>query len=276
MKVDLYAQCWNDSSMLPYFFRHYDGVVSRYVIYDDGSDTQTLDILRSHPKVDLRQFVRSDPRSFTLSEKALSDECWKESRGEADWVIVTDIDEHLFHPSSLAAYLRACAARGDTMIPALGFQMISDSLPARDDVLSDSILLGMPWENMMKVSIFDPNRIEEIGFTLGRHRVAPKGVLRIPEHDELFLLHYKYLNLNATHARHVLLRTGLRPKDHENGWGHKYSWSLEELSADWLHVRQNAVDVRLFSGCLSYPITPWWNPYRIGDAEPPATGSDRN
>src|SRR5262249_46400653 len=50
-------------------------------------------------------------------------------------------------------------------------------------------------------------------------------------------------------TRHALLRTGLRPKDHENRWGHKYSWSLEELSADWLRVRQNAVDVRLFSGC---------------------------
>jgi hypothetical protein len=262
MKIDLYAQCWNDSLMLPYFFRHYDGIVSRYIIYDDGSDTQTLDILRSHPRVDLRRFVRSDPHSFTLSEKALSDECWKESRGKADWVIVTDIDEHLFHPLSLAAYLRACSARGVTLIPALGFQMISDGLPGSDILLSNSILLGMPWEPMMKVSVFDPNQIEEIDFTVGRHRVSPKGVLRIPEYDEVLLLHYKYLNLDATHARHLLLHTGLRPKDHENRWGHKYSWSLEELSADWLRVRQKAVDVRQFSGRLPYPITPWWNSYR--------------
>ena len=35
LRVHLYAQCWNDEFMLPYFFRHYDSFVDRYVIFDD-------------------------------------------------------------------------------------------------------------------------------------------------------------------------------------------------------------------------------------------------
>src|SRR6266481_3219141 len=78
-RVHLYAQCWNDEFMLPYFFRHYDPFVDRYIIFDDGSTDGSLQILTDHPKVELRRFVRSDPDSFACSEQALSNACWKES-----------------------------------------------------------------------------------------------------------------------------------------------------------------------------------------------------
>jgi hypothetical protein len=37
LTVRLYATCWNEEKMLPYFFRHYDTLVSRYFVFDDGS-----------------------------------------------------------------------------------------------------------------------------------------------------------------------------------------------------------------------------------------------
>jgi hypothetical protein len=45
---------------------------------------------------------------------------WDESRGIADWVIVTDIDEHLYH-LDLYNYLAQCRIRGVVfLVPALG------------------------------------------------------------------------------------------------------------------------------------------------------------
>jgi hypothetical protein len=35
LTVHLYATCWNEEKMLPYFFRHYDNLVSRYFIFFD-------------------------------------------------------------------------------------------------------------------------------------------------------------------------------------------------------------------------------------------------
>jgi len=32
MQVHLYAICWSERQMLPFFFRHYGGLVNRYVI----------------------------------------------------------------------------------------------------------------------------------------------------------------------------------------------------------------------------------------------------
>ena len=64
--IYLYAICWNEEQILPFFFRHYDEIVDRYVIYDDGSSDRTVDICRVHPKVELRRFApaRSSLRAY--------------------------------------------------------------------------------------------------------------------------------------------------------------------------------------------------------------------
>lgn len=263
MVVHLFAQCWNDEQMLPFFFRHYDGLVDRYVIYDDGSTDSTWAVLQSHPKVDARRFVRSVPDSFALSEQALSNDCWKASAGVADWVIVTDLDEHLCHPA-WSEYLSRCTREGVTAIPALGFQMVSERAPSAGELLSVAHPFGAPWEQMMKLSIFDPAAITDINFTPGRHMADPQGRVRVPEVDELVLLHYKYLGFEETYRRHQQLRLGLGPCDIERGFGHKYSWSAEELREDWDRVTGRALDTRALGldPAAHYPTRPWWQKYR--------------
>ena len=68
MRIDLYTRCWNDAHMLGFFFRHYDPLVQRYVVFDDGSTDGSLDFLRAHPKVEVRPMppaatrTRASPR----------------------------------------------------------------------------------------------------------------------------------------------------------------------------------------------------------------------
>src|SRR5712664_665031 len=142
--------------MLPFFFRHYDNFVSRYIIFDDNSTDESLSILNSHSNVDVRRFKWRSLDSFVLSEQSLSNQIWKESRGKADWVIVTDIDEHLFHPSMLD-YLQSSTRCGVTLIPAMGFQMLIEDTPNSDETLCERYTVGAPWMQMMKCSIFSPN-----------------------------------------------------------------------------------------------------------------------
>ena len=84
LRVHLYTICWNEEYMLPYFFRHHDRVVDRYVIFDDGSTDSTLSSLKRHPGVEIRPLPRLEVDSYALAAKNVHDACWKESRGLAD------------------------------------------------------------------------------------------------------------------------------------------------------------------------------------------------
>jgi hypothetical protein len=247
--------------MLPFFFRHYDPLISRYFIFDDHSTDGSLELMYSHPNVEVQPFVRSDPDSFTLSELSISNECWKRSRGCADWVIVIDIDEHLFHPD-LCALLSRYRALGITIVPALGYQMISAEFPPPDAALCESHTEGAPSEDYSKITLFDPSNITEIEYGLGRHNASPTGHLIAPACDELLLLHYKYLGFARTHRRHQQQRNGLRSKDIENGWGYQYSWSEEEFRQAWCEIAGNAIDVRTDFAVKNHPVARWWNLWR--------------
>src|SRR5512133_1799442 len=123
MTVHLYTISWNEADMLGFFFRHYDPWVERYVIYDNGSTDDTVSLLQTHPRVEVRKFLRTDATSFVRSHTDLQNQIWKESRGKADWTVMTAIDEHLHVPGiSMRDYLEKCGRRGITCIYGLGYQ----------------------------------------------------------------------------------------------------------------------------------------------------------
>jgi glycosyltransferase involved in cell wall biosynthesis len=93
--------------MLGFLFRHYDPLVQRFVVYDDGSTDDSLEILRSNPKVEVRPTPPySDPDSRILSGTSILECCWKESRGVADWVIVVSTSIFIIIETSRAILRR--------------------------------------------------------------------------------------------------------------------------------------------------------------------------
>jgi hypothetical protein len=266
MKIDLYTRCWNDLHMLGFFFRHYDRYVQRYVIFDDGSTDGSCEFLQTHPKVELRTMPPpSDPLSRIASGVAVLESCWQESRGSADWVIVTDIDEHIFHPHDLANYLSACKARGITIIPSLGYEMMAEEFPQGDLLLCRSVTTGARWDGMDKMNIFSPNDVAATNFAPGRHLSEPTGTIVAPASDESLLLHYRHLGFERTFARHALARSRQRPKDLESGWGFQYSWTRNEFREHWGSLLERVVDISNPSVRQSDTRSAerWWDRYRL-------------
>lgn len=252
---------WNEARTLEFFFRHYDPWVSRYVFYDDGSTDGTQDIIAGHPRAELRRFERTVADSFVLSATALQNEVWKESRGRADWVVITAVDEHLHHPD-IGQYLRDCMAAGVTLVPALGWQMIASEFPASGTHLAASLTRGAPFERMNKLSLFRPDAIADSGFDAGRHLAFPRGSLCLPEHDELRLLHYRYLGLDFIAARVGMLATGLGRADIGRGLGVEYLRGEQALVREIAEHEARALDL---AGEVpvterTHPMRWWWNP----------------
>ncbi len=242
MIVHLYTISWNEVRVLGFFLRHYDSVVDRFIVFDDGSTDGTVEILRNHPKVELRRFERRSGDSLVLSMLAVYNESWKESRGSADWVIIANVDEHLHHPR-FAEYLADCRRKGVTVIPALGYQMISETFPEPSARLSETVTRGAPYGGMNKLQIFDPNAVREVNYIPGRHKAHPRGKIRWPERDEVVNLHYKFLDRDYVRQRHAELGRGLRKTDLTRGWGHQYLWSESELDSVWEEFAHHTVDI---------------------------------
>ncbi|MDX1476245.1 MAG: glycosyltransferase family 2 protein [Saprospiraceae bacterium] len=243
MIVHLYSLVLNEEKMLPYFFRHYDGFVDQYFLFDNGSTDRTLQILGEHPRASV-EHVTFHSDSFVEEETVLYNTVWKRSKGVADWVIILNLDEQVVVPGmSVAAYLDDCRRNGISVIPCLGYEMVSDTFPETPARLCDVVKTGVRWDRMDKVLIFNPNAIYDINYELGRHTCVPTGPAIYPIERKMKLLHYKYLGFDYLNERHLFLRTGLRPKDVANKWGHKYLWSIDERRADFERVRAQAVPV---------------------------------
>ena len=239
IRVHVYALCWNERRMLPYFLSHYRSIAERFVVFDDGSDDGSVEYLLGFDDVEVRPFA-NDGDSFVEAERELYEHCWKECRGHADWVITPNVDEHLYH-ADFSGLLKKYRTKGITAVPALGYQMVSDSFPDTSGRLCDVVRRGMPWNMMNKLLVFDPNAIESIGFGLGIHDASPVGRVAYPGRDELRLLHFKYLGLPYLIARRAELGSRLKSADVERGLGIKYLRSESKTRAAFEEVTRNAV-----------------------------------
>ena len=240
-EVHLYCLAWNEAKMLPHFLRHYSGVADRFFIFDNGSTDETLSLLAADGRVTVAHFdVPGD--SFVEEERRLSDTIWRQSRGEARWVIVLDIDEFLYH-RDLRGYLDACAQEGVTAIEAVGYEMVSDEFPSADLPLTKTVTCGAREPFYDKLCIFDPNAIASPNYRRGRHTAAPTGRMVWPAQREVKLLHYKRLGVDHVAARYAQLKPGLRPRDLANRWGFQYLMSRTEIEAEFERFRRDAAPV---------------------------------
>jgi len=226
--------------MIPHFLRHYRHLATHIFAFDNGSTDDTLPLLAREK--DWVTTVPFDPPGDSIVDEAreLFETAWQTSRGKADWVIIVDMDEHLYHPN-LIGYLRYCASQGITAITAIGYEMSSEVFPTGDIPLWREITSGCRFaRDFDKLSIFDPNAVDSINYAVGRHAASPEGRVVYPERPEIKLLHYKKLSLDYLTTRWGELRGKLRAGDIENGWGSHYLAAPAAIQEDFAWNRKMA------------------------------------
>lgn len=269
MRIDLYTLTWNEAPVLEFFFRQYDPIVSRYIVFDDGSTDRTREMLQAHPKVELREAaLEADPDSLIRSAILFANECWKESRGSADWVIALSVDEHLDHPD-LLGYLARCKSDGITIIPAIGYQMLTARFPVQGEKLSETRRIGAPFANMNKLCVFSPEDLEATNWSEGQHTASPLGKVVAPPRDELRLLHYKYLGFRHLVRRNEASRRQLRSRDWlDPDLAHRWKMSRQALREDWRSFVRELRDIPRDRPPTPSPDSPppWWDRFRRRDS----------
>jgi glycosyltransferase involved in cell wall biosynthesis len=218
-------------------------MVDRIIVFDDGSTDRSLELLAASPKVELRRLKQGE--SSILMQMEEMNECWKESRGRADWVFICDMDEHLYHHKQLRDYLEQCKIDGVTIINPVGVEMVSSEFPPAEAVLSATVRNCVRAFTLDKLAVFDPNAIQEMNYRAGRHVAVPTGRLVFPPKREVKILHYKYLGLDYLMTRSEALRTRKTDYDRERGWGAHDQRSLAEFEKHFNELLREAEDISL-------------------------------
>jgi glycosyltransferase involved in cell wall biosynthesis len=227
MRIEVYAICYNEEVMLPYFLRHYSQMCDKIVIYDNYSTDRSDEICRQNPKVELIKYDSGNQIRDDIYLE-IKNNCWKNSK--ADWVIVCDIDE-------LLVQLNAAADLNNwTVVMPDWFEMVADRLP---DIKEDQIYYdnnynqGVSQGQISKCIMFRPGAIKEINYHPGAHGIDAVGDVRVLHTSDFGILHYKYLSAEYVIARHAMYRQRLSDINKRLKWGVHYNNSVREITDAW-------------------------------------------
>ena len=137
-KLHVYTIVWNEEYMIKYYLRYYETVADRIFVIDDKSTDKTRKIVKACRKATLLKYPF--PTGFNEYDKTtcLATEYRKHSRGKAEWVIVGDCDEFLYHPD-LRNFLDLRRSQGRRAIKATGHFFASKEIPDTDGQLFDAM-----------------------------------------------------------------------------------------------------------------------------------------
>jgi hypothetical protein len=133
--------------------------------------------------------------------------------------------------------------------------MVSACFPPPDSILTETVRRCVRTFLQDKLSVFNPNAIDEINYTAGRHVAQPTGRVIFPEKRDVKLLHYKQLGLDYVLWRSKELEGRKTEFDRQHGWGLHDHRSPDDIRVHFEEMLSEAMDMSLI-GKRPQPVFP--------------------
>lgn len=241
--VHYYAVCWNEEKMLPFMFDYYKQFVDRFTLYDNYSDDNSESIILSQAKAVLQRFsMNGEINDFVYQN--IKNNCWKQSRGKADFVIVCDIDEFVYH-KDIFQTINLLLDENYSVVKPYGYNMYSTEYPIYDagQLLTDQIKCGVRSHMFDKCILFNPHYIVEVNYEPGAHECHPWGQVKQYRSEDFKLLHYKNIGLDQLLERNRTYAARLSKVNIENNFGMDYLKKEQSIIMEFKFNEQQATEI---------------------------------
>jgi glycosyltransferase involved in cell wall biosynthesis len=255
MKIWAYVTVWNEQEMISYYLRHYSQFCEKIIVLDNESTDGTCMIASTYPMVEIRKFSTSETFNDYVHLE-LKHKCIQESKGLADYIIVSDCDEFIVHPNIKEFLINN--SQYSIFYPA-GFQMVSSSFPTGDKQIYDEVPYGVPDPWYSKPILINPNKVNNFIWIDGCHEttldtdyigeimhpvpveIRPDGewnghpwgrwrmqynVLEGFNSFPIKLLHFKFMSADYVTSRYQLYSQRNSKQNKENGLATHYEDSI--------------------------------------------------
>lgn len=220
MQIEAYILCNNEELLMPYIMRHYSQF-AKVIILESNSTDRTIDIARNMGAEVWRYEVPDEINDDWFTK--LKNACWKGT--QADWVMVADADEFIYHPNIVKA-LKSCQG---TVIQPRFFNMYSETFPATEGQIYEEVINGVEQTSpKAKMNVFRPMAIKEMNYFPGCHEAFPTGNVRIDDTTEIKTLHMRNLSRQFVIDRNMRARRRNCELNRQMGWGCHVDWTEEE------------------------------------------------
>lgn len=229
LQIEAFILCYNEEKMIKHTLNHYSQFCTKITLLDNYSTDNSIRIFMDHAKEDNKK-INFEVRQFDTNKQIrddaymyLKNNCWKNS--QADFVIVGDMDEYLYHPNIIQILQKAKINRV-AIVPTEGYNMYSKTFPENySSLLTQQVKEGVRAFNFDKNIIFSPKFVEEMLFSPGAHSCNPiykKGYIKVNFPEKFKLLHYKYLGEKYLTEKHENYANRLSQFNKDNQFGAEY------------------------------------------------------
>ena len=238
MIIHAHIIAFNEEKILPFILDYYSRICEKIYIYDNMSTDSSDEIYKKYEKVIVIK-CNSDNTFNDFINKEIKSNCYKEYSRDADWVIVCDCDEILYHPN-LINMLKHYQRIGVDVPEIDGRDMVSETFPEYDGrLITEIVQTGSETYNIMcKNIVFNPKKDMSFGF--GAHWNNCPDCVRSQER-ELKLLHYKFLGKDYVKDIYAKRLERLSRFNIENGFGIHYNNPPMEYMDKLLKENRNVV-----------------------------------
>jgi glycosyltransferase involved in cell wall biosynthesis len=232
MKIEVYAVCYNEERLLPYFIRHYSQFAD-ICVYDNYSTDKSIEIM---DKAGIKHVEFNTDGEFREDIMVdVRNNCWKESK--ADWVIICDIDELIYHKNISSAL---ATIQGTVIMPRM-FNMYADVFPSTLGQIYDEVNMGVDMNG--KMNIFRPDQIKEMNYDAGCHNAHPEGNFELNIQSEILSLHFKYLSPEYLIWRNYILNARQSEVNRKNGWNWHFAEKAGSVLSNFRDIKPRLIKV---------------------------------
>lgn len=218
MKIETFCLCNNEERLITYFMRHYSQF-SDVILLESNSTDRTVEIASALGAEVWTYDVPDEINDQWFMD--IKNSCWKEST--ADWVMVVDADEFIYHPNIVRILEETDAT---VFFPRL-WNMFADVFPTTEGQIYEEVTGGR--EGGGKMNIFRPSDIQEINYAIGCHSAKPKGNVKINTTSEIMTLHMRHLSKEYVIERNARASKRRSELNKQMGWGYHVDFPPEKV-----------------------------------------------
>jgi len=233
MTIYTYIFCWNEEKILKFTLDHYSQFSDRIFLLDNYSTDNSLKIASKYDKVTVipvsceeEEDTYDEFKSAKLRSNIYKDDTYGfQAVDKADWAILVDADEFVYHPD-LVNVLKGYKQQGVAIPRLAGYDMFSKEFPVhtKGELLTSKVRRGVESLSESKPVMIDPNKVE-VKFSVGAHfHSEVRGAAYPSINADIKLLHYKNLSKDYVVCRYKQLAPRSSCTNKANKFGeHWYS-----------------------------------------------------